>query len=258
RNGSSKGATDWSAQVSATTANAAGPQAMSIGSVTSGAASARRAAQKWNGIAPNPIATAAAKPRYAKPKTSGTTVRPPSGRPIQAVARIARTPATAGARSSRLATTTLRGVAGEAIVTRTPNRPPAVAARTPIRASVRASARTALPMPASSTPGALRWLTDANPSTVRASATRLPMRANSRRYSDPASSLPPMASVSSGRIRAAAALAAGTAEVERARGRDRGAGARRGEQAGDADPGRRPCVRAEQQRGGGGPECDRE
>ena len=57
------GATDWSTQARATTANAAGPQAMSIGSVTSGAASARRAAQKWNGIAPNRIATATANPR---------------------------------------------------------------------------------------------------------------------------------------------------------------------------------------------------
>ena len=61
--GRTSGATDWSAQARATTANAAGPQAMSIGSVTSGAASASRAAQKWNGIAPNRIATATAKPR---------------------------------------------------------------------------------------------------------------------------------------------------------------------------------------------------
>ena len=39
-----------------------GPHAISIGSVTSGAASARRAAQKWNGIAPKRIATATANP----------------------------------------------------------------------------------------------------------------------------------------------------------------------------------------------------
>src|SRR4029079_12348723 len=111
RNGSSKGATDWSAQVSATTANAAGPQAMSIGSVTSGAASARRAAQKWNGIAASGIATAAAKPTYANPNTSGTTDRSPSGRPIQAVARIASSPAIASARSSPDPTTALGAVA---------------------------------------------------------------------------------------------------------------------------------------------------
>ena len=61
--GSSNGATDWSVQARATTANAAGPQAISVGSVTSGAASASLAAQKWNGIAPNRIATAAANPR---------------------------------------------------------------------------------------------------------------------------------------------------------------------------------------------------
>ena len=60
--GRTSGATDWSAQASATIANAAGPQAMSIGRVISGAASARRAAQKWNGIAPNRIATATANP----------------------------------------------------------------------------------------------------------------------------------------------------------------------------------------------------
>ena len=43
-------------------------------------------------------------------------------------------------------------------MTRIPTRPPAVAATTAIRASVSARARTALPIPASRTPGALRWL----------------------------------------------------------------------------------------------------
>ena len=50
------GAMDPSTQARPTTARAAGPQAMRSGSATSGAASATRAAQRWNGIAPKRIA----------------------------------------------------------------------------------------------------------------------------------------------------------------------------------------------------------
>ena len=50
------GAMDPSTQARPTTASAAGPQAMRSGSATSGAASATRAAQRWNGMAPKRIA----------------------------------------------------------------------------------------------------------------------------------------------------------------------------------------------------------
>ena len=59
----SSGATELSVQASATTANAAGPQAVTIGRAASGTASVSLAAQTWKGMAPKRIATARAKAR---------------------------------------------------------------------------------------------------------------------------------------------------------------------------------------------------
>jgi hypothetical protein len=57
---SGSGATAPPTQASATTAREAGASAMSVGSDVSGTTSVSRAAQRWNGIAPNRIATATA------------------------------------------------------------------------------------------------------------------------------------------------------------------------------------------------------
>ncbi len=57
------GATDWSVQARATTAKAAGPQAVTIGRAASGTVSVSRAAQMWNGMAPKRMATARANAR---------------------------------------------------------------------------------------------------------------------------------------------------------------------------------------------------
>ena len=140
--GRASGATDWSIQTRATAANAAGPHAIRSGRATPGAASATRAAQRWNGIAPNRIATAIAKARYASPKTAGTATRSPSGRASHAVATIARAPAIASARSSRTPTNAARAAAPTGAATRIPASPPAVAATTAIPGSGRARART--------------------------------------------------------------------------------------------------------------------
>ena len=58
-----RGATDASIQARATTASAAGASAVRIGRAVSGTTSVRRAAQRWNGISPNRIATAKANAR---------------------------------------------------------------------------------------------------------------------------------------------------------------------------------------------------
>ncbi len=60
---SASGATDASAQARATIASAAGARAVTSGSVVSGTASVSCAAQVWNGMAPNRIATASANAR---------------------------------------------------------------------------------------------------------------------------------------------------------------------------------------------------
>ena len=59
----SSGATDASVQARATIASDAGAIAVRIGSAVSGTTSVRRAAHRWNGIAPKRIATATAKAR---------------------------------------------------------------------------------------------------------------------------------------------------------------------------------------------------
>ena len=86
------GATDEPTHASATTASDAGAIAVRTGSAVSGTTSVRRAAQRWNGIAPKRIATAVAKARYASPKTTGCASSWLRSRPIQAVAAIARAP----------------------------------------------------------------------------------------------------------------------------------------------------------------------
>ena len=57
------GATVDAIQARATTASDAGANAVRTGSAVSGTTSVRRAAQRWNGIAPKRIATATAKAR---------------------------------------------------------------------------------------------------------------------------------------------------------------------------------------------------
>src|SRR5439155_18763836 len=143
----------WSIQTSATAANAAGPQTMRSGRATPGAASATRAAQRWNGIAPNRIATAVANARYARPTTAGSAIRSSSGRASQAVATIARAPAIASARSSRTPTNAARAAAPIGAATRIPTRPPAVAAMTATPGPGRANGTSAAPVPGTRVPG---------------------------------------------------------------------------------------------------------
>ena len=59
----SSGATDASVQARATIARVAGASAVRIGRAVSGTTSLSRAAHRWNGIAPNRMATATAKAR---------------------------------------------------------------------------------------------------------------------------------------------------------------------------------------------------
>src|SRR3954452_5417198 len=96
------GATEASIHASATTASAAGATAVRNGREVSGTTSVRRAAQRWNGMAPKRIATATANARYARPKTTGWAASWLRSRPNHAVAAIASAPATTTARVSRI------------------------------------------------------------------------------------------------------------------------------------------------------------
>src|SRR5256885_6607880 len=125
---------------SATTAKAAGLHAVTSGSPTSGATSATRAAQTWNGMAPNRTATAAVKPKYDSAAIDGLIREAATGPEIAAADSSPTTPATTSARSSRTATARPRSVARPTTVMRIPTTPPPVAAATAVPESVTPSA----------------------------------------------------------------------------------------------------------------------